>query len=261
MRSAMVALLLVLASPVMAMSLALAKVERADEGEAEQAVCERAIGKMTDELHTSLLSVIAATEAYQQRRLAYKEQGLEESLLEEAYLSQLFNEKPEVRGQRWTGTRCSVRARYEADIDALALRVPMPASVPAPDTGLDNPPPPGVDPKTWELFSSSRDRAALAQVFPVVSALRMRMVEYYAMTGSWPEDLTAMEVAPEQVVGKDIKRAYLLRDGLLKLELDGRLAGHSVSTWPTDTGGVRGVEWQCTTTVNMGPGGFCKQVD
>ena len=261
MRSLMLMLSLLLTAPVMAMSLALAKVERAVDGESEQQVCDRAVDKMTEELQASLFSVIAATDAYKQRRLAYKDLGLEETLLQDAYMSQLFNEQPEISGFRWSGSRCSVRARYDGDIDALALRVPMPAAAPTAEVIADDPPPPGVDPKTWELFSSSRDRAALAQVFPIVSALRIRMVEYYAMTGGWPEDLMAMDVAPEQVAGKDIKRAYLMQDGLLKLELAGRLAGHSLSTWPTDTGGVRGVEWQCATTVKMGPQGFCEQVD
>ncbi|MQX52773.1 pilin [Alcanivorax sediminis] len=260
MRGLIVSLLLVLTAPAMAMSLALAKVERAEEGETEQQVCDRALARMTEELHGSLLSVIAATDAYEQRRLAYRDQGLEESLLDDAYLSQLFSEKPEVKGRRWTGSRCSVRARYEADIDALAVRVPLPMATPAPAANSDNPPPPGVDEKTWELFSSSRDRAELSQVFSTVAALRVQIVEYYAMTGGWPEDLASIGVAPEQLVSKRIKRAYLLKDGLLKFELAGRLAGHSLSTWPTDVG-VRGVEWQCTTTVNMGPNNFCEQVE
>ncbi|MZR62555.1 pilin [Alcanivorax sp. DP30] len=261
MRIVVVVLLLGWSLPALSMSLALAKVERAEDGETERQVCDRALTKMTEELHVSLLSVISATDAYEQRRLAYKDQGLEQAVLDDAYRSQLFAEKPDVQGRRWTGSRCSVRARYDADIDALALRVPMPAGNPAPVAESDNPPPPGVDPKTWELFSSSRDRAELSQVFGTVAALRMRIVEYYAMTGDWPEDLSSIGVAPEQVVGERIKRAYLLQDGLLKLELAGRLEGHSLSTWPMDAGSVRGVEWQCTTTVNMGPNSFCEQVE
>ncbi len=260
MRFLMVGLLLGLSLPAFSMSLALAKVERAEDGETEQQVCDRALTKMTDELHTSLLSVISATDTYQQRKLAYRDKGLEESLLNDAYLSQLFAEKPNVQGKRWTGSRCSVRARYEADIDALALRVPMPEVVPASSGESRNPPPPGVDEKTWQLFSSSRDRAELSQVFTTVAALRIQMVEYYAMTGAWPEGLSSIGVAPEQVVGKRIRRAYMLQDGLLKLELAGPLQGHSLSTWPTDAG-VRGVEWQCTTTVDMGPNSFCEQVE
>ncbi len=81
------------------------------------------------------------------------------------------------------------------------------------------------------------------------------------MTGGWPADLASIGVAPEQLVGARIKRGFMLQDGLLKLELAGRLEGHSLSTWPTDTGGVRGVEWQCTTTVAMGPNSFCEQVE
>lgn len=261
MRLLMITMLLGWSLPALSMSLALAKVERAEDGESEQQVCERALEKMTSELHTSLLSVISATEAYEQRRLAYKDKGLEASLLDDAYRSQLFAEKPSVQGRRWTGSRCSVRARYEADIDALALRVSMPETVPARDTGSPNPPPPGVDSKTWELFSSSRDRAELSQVFSTLSALRVHMVEYYMMTGDWPEDLSSIGVAPEQVVGKRIKRAYIMQDGLLKLELAGPLQGHTLSTWPTDTGSVRGVEWQCTTTVKMGPNNFCEEIE
>ena len=260
MRYLMLAVLLGWSLPALSMSLALAKVERAQDGESEQQVCDRALAKMTEELHTSLLSVISATDTYQQRRLAYKEKGLEESLLNDAYRSQLFEEKPSVQGRRWTGSRCSVRARYEADIDALALRVPMPEMVPVASSDATNPPPPGVDEKTWKLFSSSRERAELSQVFTTITALRIPMMEYYAMTGAWPEDLSSIGVAPEQVVGKRIKRAYLLQEGLLKLELAGPLQGHSLSTWPTDAG-VRGVEWQCTTTVDMGPNSFCEQVE
>lgn len=260
MRYLIIAVLLCWSLPAFSMSLALAKVERAEDGETEQQVCDRALAKMTEELHGSLLSVIEATDAYQQRRLAYKEQGLESALLDEAYLSQLFQEKPRVEGRRWTGSRCSVRARYEADIDALALRVSMPEAAPAAASKSSNPPPPGVDEKTWQLFSSTRERAELSQVFTTVSALRMQMVEYYAMTGAWPEDLNSLGVAPEQVVGKRIRRAYLMQEGLLKLELAGPLEGHSLSTWPTDSG-IRGVEWQCTTTVKMGPNSFCEQVE
>ena len=52
----------------------------------------------------------------------------------------------------------------------------------------------------------------------------------------------------------------MLREGMLKLELAGRLEGHELTTWPVE-GGVRGLEWQCSTTVNMGPNGFCEQAE
>ena len=122
MRIVIAAMLLALGAPVMAMSLALAKVERAGQGETEQQVCDRALQLMTEELHVSLLSVIAATDEYRQRQQAYKKQDRPESLLRDAYLTQLQTETPSLQGQRWTGSRCSLRARYEGDIDALARR-------------------------------------------------------------------------------------------------------------------------------------------
>ena len=215
---------------------------------------------MTDELHTSLLSVIAATDAYRKRKLAYRERALDEALLEDAYRSQLMSEKPAVDGQRWSGTRCSLRARYRADIDALARRVPMPqtklAAVPEKE-----PVPPGIDPHTWDLFSASRDRAELSQTFSTVAALRMYMMEYYMHSGEWPESLSDLGVAQEQMISERVKRVYLLQDGMLKLELAGRLEGHELTTWPVDSRGPRGVEWKCTTTVDMGPSGFCDPVE
>ena len=126
MRTVIAVLLLVWGAPALAMSLALAKVERAGEGESEQQVCDRALQMMTEELHASQLSVIAATDDYQTRMQAYKEQDRSESLLRDAYLSQLQEEKPTLQGRRWSGSRCTLRARYEADIDALARRVPIP---------------------------------------------------------------------------------------------------------------------------------------
>ena len=253
-------LLLMVGAQAMAMSLALAKVERAGEGETEQQVCARALEKMTDELHTSLLSVIAATDAYRKRKLAYRERALDEALLEDASRSQLMSEKPAVDGQRWSGTRCSLRARYRADIDALARRVPMPqtklAAVPEKE-----PVPPGIDPHTWDLFSASRDRAELSQTFSTVAALRMYMMEYYMHSGEWPESLSDLGVAQEQMISERVKRVYLLQDGMLKLELAGRLEGHELTTWPVDSRGPRGVEWKCTTTVDMGPSGFCDPVE
>ena len=89
MRIVIAAMLLALGAPAMAMSLALAKVERAGQGETEQQVCGRALQLMTEELHVSLLSVIAATDEYRQRQQAYKKQDRPESLLRDAYLSQL----------------------------------------------------------------------------------------------------------------------------------------------------------------------------
>lgn len=98
MRTVIAVLLLVWGAPALAMSLALAKVERAGEGESEQQVCDRALQMMTEELHASLLSVIAATDDYQTRMQAYKEQDRSESLLRDAYLSQLQEEKPTLQG-------------------------------------------------------------------------------------------------------------------------------------------------------------------
>ena len=260
MRLLMVVLLLGWALPALSMSLALAKVERAAEGETEQQVCARALEKMTQELQVSLLSVIAATDAYQQRKLAYREQDLSEALLEDAYRSQLMDEAPVLDGQRWSGSRCSLRARYSADVDVLARRVPMPQTQPraVPDNA---PVPPGIDPKTWELFSASRDRSELAQSFSTVSALRMYITEYYVSSGSWPQSLSDLGVAQEQLIDDRVKRAYLLQEGMLKLELAGRLEGHELTTWPVDSRGPRGIEWKCTTKVNMGPSGFCEQVE
>lgn len=88
----------------------------------------------------------------------------------------------------------------------------------------------------------------------------MQISEYYLSSGTWPGSLNDMGIAPEQVVGQRIKRAYMLREGMLKLELGGRLEGHELTTWPVE-GGVRGLEWQCSTTVNMGPNGFCEQAE
>ena len=255
MRIVITAMLLALGAPAMAMSLALAKVERAGQGETEQQVCDRALQLMTEELHVSLLSVIAATDEYRQRQQAYKKQDRPESLLRDAYLSQLQTEAPSLQGQRWTGSRCSLRARYEGDIDALARRVAIPET-PASPSEPEDAPPPGIDPKTWELFSSSRDRSELAQTFSTVNALRMHMTEYYLSGGTWPDSLTDMGVAQEQVTGKRIKRAYLLDGGMLKLELAGRLDGHQLTTWPVE-GGMQRIEWECSTTVNLGPQGFC----
>lgn len=260
MRTVIAVLLLVWGVPALAMSLALAKVERAGEGESEQQVCDRALQMMTEELHASLLSVIAATDDYQTRMQAYKEQDRSESLLRDAYLSQLQEEKPTLQGRRWSGSRCTLRARYEADIDVLARRVPIPEKSQTNRPQHQDEPPPGIDPKTWELFSSSRDRSALAQTFSTVSVLRMQISEYYLSSGSWPGSLNDMGIAPEQVVDQRIKRAYMLREGMLKLELGGRLEGHELTTWPVE-GGVRGLEWQCSTTVNMGPNGFCEQAE
>lgn len=260
MRVLMIMLLSALCGQVTAMSLALAKVERAAEGETEEQVCDRAMQLMTEELHASLLSVIAATEDYQQRRRAYRSQDRPESLLRDAYLSMLQKETPSLQGQRWSGSRCTLRARYEADIDALAQRVPIPEASPANRPNQQDAPPPGIDPKTWELFSSSRDRSALAQAFSTVSVLRMQVSEYYLASGEWPGSLEAMGIAPEQVVSERIKRAYMLRDGMFKLELAGRLKGHELTTWPVE-GGMHGLEWKCSTTVNMGGQGFCEQVD
>ncbi len=252
MRTVIAAMLLALGAPAMAMSLALAKVERAGQGETEQQVCGRALQLMTEELHVSLLSVIAATNEYRQRQQAYKKQDRPESLLRDAYLSQLQAEAPSLQGQRWTGSRCSC-ARYEGDIDALARRVAIP------ETRLTQSArgcaAPGIDQKTWELFSS-RDRSELAQTFNTVNALRMHMTEYYLSGGTWPDSLTDMGVAPEQVTGKRIKRAYLLDGGMLKLELAGRLDGDQLTTWPVE-GGMQRIGWECSTTVNLGPHGFC----
>ena len=260
MRTVIAVLLLVWGAPVIAVSLALAKVERAGEGESEQQVCDRALQMMTEELHVSLLSVIAATDDYQKRKLAYKQQDRSEFLLRDAYLSQLQEEKPSLQGRRWSGSRCTLRARYEADIDALARRVPIPEKSQASGPQHKEEPPPGIDRKTWQLFSTSRDRASLSQAFSTVSVLRMRISEYYLSSGKWPGSLNDMEIAPEQVVDQRIKRAYMLREGMLKLELAGRLEGHELTTWPVE-GGVRGLEWQCSTTVNMGPNGFCEQAE
>ena len=260
MRTVIAALLLVLGTPAMAMSLALAKVERARDGETEQQVCDRAMQLMTEELHASLLSVIAATDDYHQRKAAYKKLDRSESLLEAAYLSQLQDEKPALQGQRWSGSRCSLRARYDGDIDALAKRVPLPSTDKPVAKQAEDAPPPGMDPRTWELFSSSRDRAELSQAFSTVAALRTRITEYYLRSGSWPESLDAMQIAPEQVTGKRIRRAYMLHHGMLKLELAGRLEGHELTTWPVE-GGVRGVDWECSTTVDLGPNSFCEQAE
>ena len=75
MRIVITAMLLALGAPALAMSLALAKVERAGQGETEQQVCGRALQLMTEELHVSLLSVIAATDEYRQRQQALIQEG------------------------------------------------------------------------------------------------------------------------------------------------------------------------------------------
>ncbi|EKF76102.1 hypothetical protein A11A3_01370 [Alcanivorax hongdengensis A-11-3] len=257
MRVVIFMLLLVLGAPLAAMSLGMAKVEQAAPGESQQQVCERAMAAMTEELHNSLLSVIAATGAYQARLEAYRKLHRSEDALRDAYLSVLQDQKPELEGRRWNGQRCVLRADYDGDIDQLAARIPVPAVSEAAVVKDRDAPPPGVDSRTWELFSTSRDRSELARVMGVVSGIRIRMAEFYMQTGNWPEDLQQLGVAPEQLVGPGIKQAALWREGMLKVDLAGRLAGHHLNTWPVDSG-VRGIEWKCSTDVEQGPQPFCE---
>ncbi|MDX1803542.1 MAG: pilin [Alcanivorax sp.] len=264
MRPIATALLLVLGAPAAAMNLGMAKMAMAEPGETQSQVCGRAMAAITEQLHDSLFSVIRATNEYKQRLRLYQKQGYGEADLRAAYLDQLHGQVPREQSRRWNGKRCVVRANYQGDVEALARSVPRP-ELAAPPTLQSEPdddqaPPAGMDSRTWALFQTSRNRSELARVMSVIAGVRMRISEYYLNSGDWPEDLQQMDIAPEQLVGPNIKRAYLLRDGMLKVELDGPLAQHSLNTWPVDSG-IRGLEWKCTTDVKLGPHPFCRQVD
>lgn len=103
-----------------------------------------------------------------------------------------------------------------------------------------------------EHSSSSQEKAILiarlSKVLVSLSAIKIKMNEYYMNVGTWPESFHAIQLNPKALKSSLINKTTLDKSGRIKVELN-RNFGSQKQLWvyPESVMGGTSIEWQCFT--------------
>ncbi len=107
--------------------------------------------------------------------------------------------------------------------------------------------------KTYpEQESSAQQKAILvarlSRVLSSLTAIKIKMTEFYMQSGAWPESFHTIKLNPKALNSSLINKTILDKNGRIKVELN-RIFGTRKQLWvyPQSVMGGTQIEWQCFT--------------